>query len=164
MASFDMVSKLDMGELKNAIEQAKKELGSRYDFKGSNTTLEITKNDSEIEIISADDYKVNAARDILYSKMGKRGLGLKGLEPSELIPTGNQRVKQTFAIHAGINKDQGKIINKAIKESKLKVSSQYLDEKIRVTGKKIDDLQEAYAFIKQHKEVIVDVQMENMKK
>ena len=163
MPSFDLVSKLDMGELKNALNMAVKQVTGRYDFKGSKITLELIKNDSELEIKAEDDYKLKAALDIFYNQMGKRGLGLKGLEVGEIAPTGNQMLKMVIGIKSGIDKGHGRTINKAIKSSGLKVSSQYLDEKIRITGKKIDDLQATFQMLKTHKDVNIDLKMENMK-
>jgi uncharacterized protein YajQ (UPF0234 family) len=161
--SFDLISKLDMGELKNALNMAVKQITGRYDFKGSNVSLDLLKNDSELLIKAEDEYKMKAALDIFYGSMGKRGLGLKGLEVGDIEPTGNQMYKQTILIKSGIDKDQAKIMNKLIKESKLKVSSQYLDEKIRVTSKKIDELQATFKLLREHKDVNIDLTMENIK-
>jgi hypothetical protein len=163
MPSFDLISKLDIGELKNALNMAQKQIAGRYDFKGSNVSIELIKNDSEILIKAEDEYKVKAALDIFYDSMGKRNLGLKGLEVGDVAPTGNQMYKLEVVVKSGIDKEQGKIINKIIKTSGLKVTSQYLDEKIRLTSKKIDALQETYSMLKSHKEVTVDLSMENMK-
>ena len=96
MPSFDLISQLDMGELKNALNMAKKQITGRYDFKGSNISLELQKNDSELEIIAEDDYKMKAALDIFYTAMGKRNLGLKGLEVGTVEPTGHQMFKQVI--------------------------------------------------------------------
>lgn len=162
MPSFDLISKMDSGELKNAINMAVKQITGRYDFKGSNISLEL-KNEKEIELKAEDDYKMKAALDIFYDCLGKRGLGLRGIEPLDIEPSGNRMLKQIILVKAGIDKEQGKIINKIIKNSGLKVTSQYMDEKIRVTGKKIDDLQRVYHTLKSHDDVKVDLQMENMK-
>ncbi|MCK5883100.1 MAG: YajQ family cyclic di-GMP-binding protein [Bacteriovoracaceae bacterium] len=162
MPSFDLISKMDTGELKNAMNMAVKLIGSRYDFKGSKITIDF-KNEKEIELRAEDDYKMGAALDIFYSSMVKRGLGLRGVEPQDVEPSGNQMLKQLILVKAGIDKEQAKIINKLIKGSGIKVSSQYLDEKVRVTGKKIDDLQKVYQMLKGHDDVKVDLQMENMK-
>jgi uncharacterized protein YajQ (UPF0234 family) len=162
MPSFDLVSTMDMGELKNAINMAKKQITGRYDFKGSQCSVEL-KSDSELEIIGESEYQVNAAKDILYTSMSKRGLSLKGLEPGESTQTGHKLYKIPVKIHSGIDKEKGKTINKIIKSSGYKVTSQYLDEKIRVTGKKIDDLQAVFKMLKEHKEVNIALGMENMK-
>ena len=163
MPSFDLISKLDMGELKNALNMAVKQIGGRYDFKGSKISLDLVKGDSELLIKAEDEYKMTAALDIFYGCMGKRGLGLKGLEVGDVEPSGNQMYKQVILIKSGIDKEQGKIINKAIKSSGLKVTSQYLDEKIRVTSKKIDELQSTFKMLRAHKEVNIDLAMENIK-
>jgi uncharacterized protein YajQ (UPF0234 family) len=162
MPSFDLVSTMDMGELKNAINMAQKQISGRYDFKGAQCTVDL-KGDAELEILGESEYQVNAAKDILYTNMTKRGLSLKGLEPGDIAPTGHKLYKIPVKIHSGIDKEKGKTINKIIKSSGFKVSSQYLDEKIRVTGKKIDDLQSVYKMLKEHKDVNIALGMENMK-
>ena len=162
MPSFDLVSTMDIGELKNAVNMANKTVSSRYDFKGSSCEIEI-KGDKELKIMGDSEYQVQAALEILYGAMGKRNLSLKGLEPQKIEPSGNQKYKLDVIIHSGIDKEKAKIINKLIKDSKFKISSQYLDEKVRVTGKKIDDLQGAYQMLKGHKDVNIALAMENMK-
>lgn len=162
MASFDLVSKLDMGELKNALEITKKQVLARFDFKGTQTTIELNGEES-IDIVTEDDMRLKAVLDILRTNMGKRGIGVNALESGEKKPTGKQMIKQSLKLRQGIDKDKGRIINKLIKESSLKVTSQYLDDKIRITGKKIDDLQAAFAMLKNHKDVELDLNMENMK-
>lgn len=162
MPSFDLVSSLDMGELKNVINMTQKQISGRYDFKGSNCTVEL-KNEKELEIIAETEIRIEAAISILYGCMSKRGLGLKCLDVQKVIPTGHQMYKQIIILNSGINKEHGKIINKLIKDSKAKVSSQYLDEKIRITSKKIDELQKTYQMLRGHKEITIDLKMENMK-
>jgi cyclic-di-GMP-binding protein len=162
MASFDLVSKLDMGEVKNALTQAQKELSSRYDFKGSKVALEL-KGEASLELTAEDEYKMGAALEILRAKLIKRSLGMKNIEPGDINPAGNQMLKQVIVLKNGIDKEQGKKINKIIKEGKFKVTSTYLDEKVRITGKKIDDLQTIYSMLRSHKDVVVELQMENMK-
>jgi len=163
MPSFDLISKLDMGEVKNVVNMAQKQISGRYDFKGSNTSIEM-KNDTILELRAPDDYKIGAALDIFRSNMAKRGLGMKSMEVNDVEPSGNQMYKQTVNIKQGIDKEQAKIINKLVKESNFKVTSQYMDEKIRMTGKKIDDLQGVVAMLRAHDDVKVDLQMENMKR
>jgi len=162
MPSYDLVSTMDIGELKNAVQMAQKQINGRYDFKGSSCAIDM-KGEAELEIVGDTEYQVGAALEILYGSMSKRNLGLKGLEPQDVKPAGNQKYKQVIIIHSGINKEKAKIINKAIKESKIKVTSQYLDEKIRVTGKKIDDLQSTFKMLREHKDVDIALAMENMK-
>ena len=161
MPSFDLVSEINKGELKNAIDQARREISTRYDFKGSDASIEHEKD--KIVIEASNEYQVKASVDILRSKMIKRGIGVKSLNLNDVIPTGNQRFKVEGEFKSGIGKEDGKKINKMIKESKLKLSSSYLDEKVRVTGKKIDDLQAAFQMLKSSDDIELDLQMENMK-
>jgi hypothetical protein len=130
--------------------------------KDQNVVLSL-KNDKELEIIAETEIRIEAAISMLYGCMSKRGLGVKCLDVQKVIPTGHQMYKQVIILNSGINKENGKIINKLIKDSKFKVSSQYLDEKIRITSKKIDELQKTYQMIRTSKEVTLDVRMENMK-
>ncbi|MBK26759.1 MAG: YajQ family cyclic di-GMP-binding protein [Halobacteriovorax sp.] len=161
MPSFDLVSKLDVMELKNVIQLTEKEVGNRYDFKGAKITFDLK--DSFIELTAPDDYKIGAALEIFRKNMGKRGIGQKAIEPQDVKPSGNQQVKQTILFKSGIDKELGKKINKIVKNSGMKITSAYLDEKIRITGKKIDDLQSAFQMIKNHDDVNCEVKMENMK-
>ncbi len=162
MPSFDLVSSLDMGELKNVLAMAQKQISGRYDFKGSKCNIEL-KNDKELHVVAESEMKIEAAMSILYGCMSKRGLGLKCLDLQKVLPTGHQMYKQVIILNFGINKENGKTINRLIKDSKLKVSSQYLDEKIRVTSKKIDELQNTYQMLRNSEELEIDVKMENMK-
>jgi uncharacterized protein YajQ (UPF0234 family) len=163
MPSFDLVSKIDSGELKNVVSMAQKQIAGRYDFKGSNTSLEF-KGEDALEIIAEDEYKVGAALEILRLNMGKRGIGMKALEPGDVEPSGNRQYKQVLKIKSGIEKELGKKINKIVKESGLKVTSALIDDKIRLTAKQIDDLQAAFQMLRNHKDVDTELQMENMKR
>ena len=162
MPSFDLVSEIDKGEIKNAVDQAQREISTRYDFKGSDCSVEL-KPGEEVEIEAANEYQVKASVDILRSKMIKRGIGVKSLTLGDLKPTGNQRFKITGSFVNGIDKELGKKINKFIKGSGIKVTSAYLDEKVRITGKKIDDLQEIFKQLRGSEDIEVDLQMQNMK-
>lgn len=162
MASFDLVSKIDMGELKNAVELAKKIIQGRFDFKGSESTLEL-KEDS-IEIRGEDEYKLKTMLDLLREQMGKRKIGMNGLVPEKIVPSGKNMFKQTLTLKMGIDKEKSKLINKLIKNSGIKVNSSILDDKVRLESKKIDDLQKVYALLKENRELALDLQMENMKR
>lgn len=162
MPSFDLVSKTDMMEMKNALQMAQKEVNSRYDFKGSDTTFELKEN--AIELRAEDDYKMKAALEILRGQLVKRNIGQRCIDPQKVEASGNRMFKQIITIKNGIDKEKARAINKIIKESGLKVSSSILDDKIRLTGKKIDDLQEAYIKLRTHKEIDIELQMENMKR
>lgn len=162
MPSFDLVSSLDIGEMKNTITMTQKKINGRYDFKGAECSLDFN-GSNQLEIKGDSEYQVKTALTLLYENMGKRGLGLKCIEAKDITPSGNQKYKQIILLNSGIDKEKAKIINKVIKKSGLKVSSQYLDEKIRVTGKKIDDLQQVFKVLKSDESVEIDLRMENMK-
>lgn len=151
-----------MMEMKNALQMAQKEVNSRYDFKGSDTTFELKEN--AIELRANDDYKMKAALEILRGQLVKRNIGQRCIDPQKVEPSGNRMMKQTINIKNGIDKEKARTINKIIKESGLKVSSSILDDKIRLTGKKIDDLQDAFMKLRANKEVDIELQMENMKR
>jgi uncharacterized protein YajQ (UPF0234 family) len=162
MPSFDLVSKTDMMEMKNVVQMAQREIGARYDFKGSNTELELKEN--TIELKAPDEYKMKAALEILRGQMAKRNMGQRCIDPGKVEPSGNRGMKQTIRIKNGIDKEKAKLINRLIKDSGLKVQSSIMDEKVRVVGKKIDDLQDVYRMLKTSKEVDIELQMENMKR
>lgn len=162
MPSFDLVSKTDMMEMKNALQMAQKEVNSRYDFKGSDTSFELK--ESAIELRADDDYKMKAALEILRGQLVKRNIGQRCIDPQKVEPSGNRMLKQTINIKNGIDKEKARTINKLVKESGLKVSSSILDDKIRLTGKKIDDLQEVFQLLRKHKDVDIELQIENMKR
>ncbi|MCU7495185.1 MAG: YajQ family cyclic di-GMP-binding protein [Ignavibacteria bacterium] len=146
--SFDVVSEIDFQEVDNAINQAEKEIQQRYDIKDSNTTLELNKKDKYIQINSKDDYSLKASVDILQSKFIKRGISLKAMKLGEVEPASGGRVKQKIDLQSGISKENAKLIVKMIKDSKVKVNAQIMDEQVRVTGPKLDDLQSVIAMVK----------------
>ena len=162
MPSFDLVSKTDMMEMKNALQMAQKEVNARYDFKGSDVTFELK--DTLIELRAEDDYKIKAALEILRGQLVKRNIGQRCIDPQKAEASGNRMMKQIINIKNGIEKEKAKAINKIIKDSGLKVQSSILDDKVRLTGKKIDDLQDAFALLRKHKDVDIELQMENMKR
>ena len=162
MPSFDLVSKTDMMEMKNAILLAQKEINARYDFKGSNVELELK--ETLIDLKAEDDYKMKAALDILRGQLVKRNIGQRCIDPQKVEPSGNRMLKQVINIKNGIDRDMAKKINKIIKDSGLKVQSSIMDDKVRVTAKNIDDLQDVYRMLKTNKEVTIELQMENMKR
>ncbi|NLT50241.1 MAG: YajQ family cyclic di-GMP-binding protein [Ignavibacteria bacterium] len=148
-SSFDVVSEIDFQEVDNAINQSTKEIIQRYDLKDSHTTLELNKKDKLININTKDDYTLRASYDILQSKFIKRGLSLKSLKPKDAEPAANGRLKQVIELQSGISKDNAKHITKLIKESKLKVNAQIMDETVRVQGPDKDDLQAVIKLIKE---------------
>ena len=148
MPSFDIVSKLNAMEVDNALVQAQKEVAQRFDFKNSNT--EIEKGEMTLVIKSNTEERVDVAREVLYTKLSKRGVSLTHLEPGEVEPSG-KGVKQTIKLIEGIAQEKAKQIVTAIKGSKLKISAAINGELVRVTGKDRDELQKAIQFVKAQK-------------
>ena len=148
-SSFDIVSKVDMQEVDNAINQARKEIVQRYDFKGSKTSVELKQKEHEIVLISDDDFRMKATIDILQSKFVKRSVPLKALTYSPVEPAAGGLVKQTIKLQNGIDKENAKLIVKMIKDTKLKVQGQIMEDQVRVSGKSKDDLQSIMAMIRQ---------------
>jgi cyclic-di-GMP-binding protein len=146
MPSFDVVSKVNWHEVDNALGQAVKEVGQRYDFKGSDTTIELV--DKAFQIESSDDFKINAAVEVLEGKLAKRGVSLKCLDKGKIEPASGGRARQKIDIKAGIETDKAKAIVKDVKGTKLKVQVAIQADSLRVSGKSRDDLQEAIAFLK----------------
>jgi len=146
MPSFDIVSKVDPQEVDNALNQTRKEVGQRYDFKGSKT--EIRDEGNEIHIVSDDDFKVKAVVDVLQSKLVRRGISLKALVYGNIEPAAGGLAKQTITVQQGIDTDKAKHIVKLIKDAKLKVQAQIQADQVRVSGKKRDDLQSAIQLLK----------------
>lgn len=144
--SFDIVSKTDMAEVKNAVEQASREIGTRFDFKHS--VSEITMSGDSLVIHSDDEYKLDSVIDILGGKLVKRGVSLKSMERGKIEPAAKGTVRQTVTFAQGIATDQAKAITKKIKDSGLKVTTQIQDEQVRVTGKDKDVLQSVIQLVK----------------
>jgi uncharacterized protein YajQ (UPF0234 family) len=146
--SFDIVSEIDLQEVDNAVNQSLKEIHQRYDLKDSDTSIELNKKDKLLNINTKDDYSRKASVDILQSKFIRRGLSIKAMKFNEPEAAANGRLKQKVDLQSGISKDNCRILTKMIKDSKLKVQSQVMDEMVRVTGQKLDDLQEIIKMIK----------------
>jgi uncharacterized protein YajQ (UPF0234 family) len=160
MPSFDVVSKVDMAEVENAVNQAKKELGQRYDFRGTATELELTPDG--LLLRSADKEHLQAAYKVLMEKLVKRSVSLRALDPQEPEPAAKQSLRQLVKLKQGISVEKGKEINRFIKDSKLKVQSQIQDEQLRVTGKSKDDLQTAIRLLRGH-DFDLDLRFENFR-
>ena len=148
-SSFDIVSEIDFQEADNALNQALKEIHQRYDLKDSKTELELNKKDKFINLNTKDDYSRKQSIDILQSKFIKRGLSIKVMKPDEPETAAGGRIKQKINLQSGISKDNAKNITKLIKDLKLKVNTQIMDEKIRVQGAKKDDLQQVIHSVKE---------------
>lgn len=160
MPSFDIVSKVDMQEVDNAVNQAIKEIGQRYDFKGSKS--EITQEKDSVKVLSEDDYKLKAVIDVLQTKFLKRNISIKALQYGKIEPASGSMVRQIISVQQGISKEKGKEIIAVIKESKLKVQAQIQDDQVRVTGKNRDDLQDTIQLLK-GKDLDVEMQFTNFR-
>ncbi len=160
MASFDVVSKIDMQEADNAINQTRKEAESRYDFKGSK--FEVQWDKKIIGLIASDDYKVNALKDILQSKMHKRGIDITSLKFEKPEPIGGMLLKIKVELKQRIDKENAKKIVKSIKDSKIKVVAQIQDDTLRISSKSRDVLQECMQFLRSEK-YDLPLQFENMR-
>lgn len=161
MPSFDIVIKLDLQEVDNAINQAQKELAQRYDFKGSKSKIDWDKK-AEITLVGDDEFKLKAVVDILQGKMIKRSISIKNLEMGPEEPAFEGTVRQKIKLRAGIPTDKAKEITKLIKDAKIKVQPQIQDEQVRVTGKNRDDLQEAIGLVR-GKDLGLDFQFINFR-
>lgn len=160
MPSFDIVSKVDMQEVDNAVNQSVKEIGQRYDFKGSKA--EITRENDSIKVLADDDFKLKAVIDVLQSKFIKRDISIKSLQYGKAEPASGSMVRQIITVQQGVSKEKGKEIIAVIKESKLRVQAQIQDDQVRVTGKNRDDLQEAIATLK-GKNLDIEMQFVNFR-
>lgn len=145
MPSFDIVSEIDMHELSNAVDQTNREVGTRFDFKGSDAVVE--QGSEELTLKAQNEFQLNQMRDILYQKMTKRGIELTSLEEGQIVESG-KTAQQKLKLRQGIEKELAKKITQLIKESKVKVQSSIQGDTVRVTGKKRDDLQEAMALLR----------------
>lgn len=146
MPSFDIVSEVDIAEAENAVQNVMREISTRYDFKGSKSTVEIK--DGVITIFADDDMKLRQMHEILQGNMQKRGIEPGSLDYQKEEAAAGQSVRQRVLIKQGIDKELSKTIVKAIKGEKFKVQSAIQGDELRVTGKKRDDLQEVIAFVK----------------
>ena len=147
MPSFDIVSEVDMHELNNALDQSNREVGTRFDFKGIDASFELD-NDSNIKVSAEADFQIQQMLEMLRSKMVKRGIDTKSLKESDVQLIG-QKASMIVTVQQGIEADIARKIVKAVKEAKLKVQTAIQGEKLRVTGKKRDDLQQVMALLKE---------------
>ncbi|HEX4973485.1 MAG TPA: YajQ family cyclic di-GMP-binding protein [Steroidobacteraceae bacterium] len=145
MPSFDIVSELNPHEVANAVDQANREVGTRFDFKGTNARYELT--DYVITLIAPADFQLKQMMDILKLKLTKRGIDIVCMKVDEPVITG-QTAKQTATLRQGIDTELGKKLQRLIKDSKLKVQAAIQDKQVRVTGKSRDDLQSAIALVR----------------
>jgi uncharacterized protein YajQ (UPF0234 family) len=146
--SFDIVSKTEMQEVSNAVQQAQKELATRFDFKGSKSSIELK--EDEITLVSDDETKLLSVKDILETKLVKRKVALKALEYGKLEDAAMGTVRQRAKIVQGIEIEKAKAIVRAIKDAKIKVQASIQSDQVRVTGRSKDDLQRAINLVKEN--------------
>lgn len=149
MPSFDVVSRVDMQEMDNAVNMVKKEVVTRFDFRGSKTEIELVKKDGLLRILTEDDMKLRALRDMLITKAVKRGIDTKVFEFVDPERAGGDMLRQEVRIANGIEIETARKVVKLIKDAKLKVQASIQGDEVRVTGKKRDDLQEVIALLKE---------------
>jgi cyclic-di-GMP-binding protein len=145
MPSFDIVSELDLHEVANAIDQANREVGTRFDFKGTGAKFELA--EAVVTLVAQVDFQLKQMMEVLKLKLSKRGVDLSCMEVGDPIVSG-QTAKQVVTLRQGIETELGKKIQRIIKDSKIKVQAAIQDKKMRVTGKNRDDLQETIALVR----------------
>jgi len=146
MPSFDVVSQVNQQEVKNALEQANKEIANRYDFKGSDARVE--QNELALTVYADDEFKLGQVMDVLRARLAKRNVDVRSLEPGTVEKISGDKVKQPVTVKIGIAQDKAKSIVKLIKDSKLKVAGSIQGDAVRVSGAKKDDLQAAIQLVK----------------
>ena len=148
MPSFDIVSQVDLQEVKNAVEQANKEVANRYDFKGSDARIEWKEKEHELTAYADDEFKLGQVMDVLRGRLAKRNVDVRCLEPGATEKISGDKVKRPVTLKAGIPVERGKQIQKMIKDSKLKVAASIQGDAVRISGAKKDDLQAAIQLVR----------------
>lgn len=148
MPSFDTVLEADFVEVKNAVDQVAKEIGTRFDFKGTSAGIELKEKDKEITLFGDADFQLQQVEDILRNKMTKRNVDVRFLDIGKVEKIGGDKVKQVVKVRSGIESEQAKKVQKLIKDSKLKLQASIQGDAVRVSGAKKDDLQAAMALIR----------------
>jgi cyclic-di-GMP-binding protein len=139
--SFDIVSEVNLQEVDNALNQARKEIIQRYDFKDSNTVIDFNQKEKQITLHTSDDFHLRNTVDIVQSKLVKRGVSLKALRYGTIEPAANSTVRQVITLLVGIDKEDARLVVRMIKDSKIRVQAQIMEDQVRVSGKDKDDLQ-----------------------
>jgi uncharacterized protein YajQ (UPF0234 family) len=146
MPSFDIVSEVNQVEVRNAVDQANKEIGTRFDFKGSDARVEIA--DKALTLFADDDFKLKQVYDVLVARLAKRGVDIRALKTADPEKISGNKMKQPVTVRTGVEQDLAKRIVKLVKDSKLKVQASIQGDSVRVSGAKRDDLQSAIALVK----------------
>ena len=148
MPSFDIVSEVNHVEIRNAVDQANKEITNRFDFKGSDARVEVNEKDKTLTAYADDEFKLRQVRDVLTGKLAKRGVDTRAFESGKIEPVSGNKAKEEIKIREGIEQDRAKSIVKLIKDSKLKVQASIQGDALRISGAKKDLLQEAIALVR----------------
>lgn len=162
MPSFDIVNKINAQEVDNAVNNTRKEVGNRYDFRGQNTEIAFNRKDNNIHLVAADNMKLTAVKEMLSRNMIKRGLSAKVLDFRQVEGTSHGYVKMDVLLKEGISKETAKNIVKEIKSLNLKVQPAIQEDQVRVSGKKIDELQAVIKHLKA-KDLDIPLQFVNLK-
>ncbi len=149
MPSFDVVSRVDMQEIDNAINQVKKEISTRYDFRGSKTQLDFDRKEAKITILTEDDMKLRALRDMLIAKIVRRSIEADALDFGTAEKAGGDMLRQTVTIVNGIDIETARKVVKLVKDTKMKVQAAIQGDEVRITGKQRDDLQQVITLLKE---------------
>jgi cyclic-di-GMP-binding protein len=158
--TFDVVSKVDLAEVKNAVNQAMKEIGQRFDFKGTNSNIELDEKGNTLTLATASEFTLKSLNDVLQQKLVKRAISLKALSYGKIEPAAKDSVRQVVTLQQGIPTEKAKEIVKSIKDSKLRVQASINGDFVRVAGKDRDTLQQVIAFLKD-KDFGIDMQFTN---
>ena len=148
MPSFDIVSEVNQVEVHNAVDQCNKEIGNRFDFKGSDARVEINEKEKKLAVFADDDFKLGQVRDVLTGKLAKRGIDIRCLQLGAVEKISGNKVKQDVTIRVGVEQELGKKIVKLIKDSKMKVQASIQGAAVRISGAKRDDLQAAIQLVR----------------
>jgi cyclic-di-GMP-binding protein len=148
MPSFDIVSEVNHVEIRNALDQANKEIANRFDFKGSDARIELEEKEKTLTAYADDEFKLRQVRDVLTGKLAKRGVDIRALDPGKMEPISGNKVKETIKVREGIEQERAKGVVKLIKDAKLKVQASIQGDLVRVSGAKKDTLQDAIALIR----------------
>jgi uncharacterized protein YajQ (UPF0234 family) len=148
--SFDVVSEINQAEMHNAVVQAQHEIAVRYDFKGTKAAIDYNKKENTLTLLADHKGQLETVIQVLKEKMAKRGVPVNALIRGKLEEASHDTVRETLKLHTGIDTDDAREIVKDIKQLKIKVQAQIMDDKVRVTGKKIDDLQAVIAHLKEN--------------
>lgn len=162
MPSFDIVSRVDMQEMDNAVNQVRKEVSTRYDFRGSSTTVELDRKEGKVRFLTEDEMKLQALRELLLAKAVRRGIDAKAFTFSKPERAGGDKMRQEVIVATGVPEELARKIVKMVKDSRLKVQPSMQGDEVRVTGKNRDDLQAVISLVREA-ELDVPLQFVNMR-